>query len=271
MKSHVSDEAGSWKQDKALTLVGVGGDKKSLWRLIAAVGSVEFHDHLPERQEGDGLVGRLPAEGSGQAFVLEEVLDEVDTGDAAVGVAHGLQVERGLSVAENEFAGPVGECGVDGTAVLDAAVLCLAGGGNGRVAAVEVVEDHLKVWHEETVVIAEEGVPARQRAVVLNGEVVLVEIVEVEGAAGRVRRGQEAGETDGGGEVGADRQASLKACNQVRNRVVLAIAVDEAVIGESVEARAGRTDWFSKIRSRSDRAHGTRRDTYRRQALGAPI
>lgn len=74
----------------------------------------------------------------------------------------------------------------------------------------------------------------------LNGEVMLAQVIEVEGAAERIGRGEQAGAADGSGEVGADVEACSEAGDEVRDGHVAAVAVDEAVVCETVQGWAGR-------------------------------
>ncbi len=96
----------------------------------------------------------------------------------------------------------------------------------------DLVEDGLV----EGVVVAEVGVAAGKGGVVLDGEVVLVEVVEVEGHASRVRGREDTSIADGDCEVRADGEAGLQACDQVGNGHVFAIAVNNAMVGQRVEA-----------------------------------
>lgn len=77
--------------------------------------------------------------------------------------------------------------------------------------------------------------------VVLDGEIVLVQIVEVETPAHDVA-GQQSRAADEDREVGAHVQPRREALEQVRDRHVAAVVVDEAMVGEGVETRAGRAD-----------------------------
>ncbi len=73
----------------------------------------------------------------------------------------------------------------------------------------DLVEDGLV----EGIVVAEVGVAAGEGGVMLDGEVVLVEVVKVEGHAGRVRGREDASVANGDREVGADGEAGLQACD----------------------------------------------------------
>lgn len=68
----------------------------------------------------------------------------------------------------------------------------------------------------------------------LNGEVMLAQVIEVEGAAERIGRGEQTGAADGSGEVGTDVEACSEARDEVRDGHVAAVAVDEAVVCEAV-------------------------------------
>lgn len=66
-------------------------------------------------------------------------------------------------------------------AVADARPLGIGRDGDRRLGhALVVVQHHLPIWVVEGVVVAEEGITARERGVVLDGEVMLVEVIEVE-------------------------------------------------------------------------------------------
>jgi hypothetical protein len=68
----------------------------------------------------------------------------------------------------------------------------------------------------------------------LDREVVLVQVVEVEGRAQRVRGRLQAHQADERGEVGADVQAVFEAFDEGWDVELLAVAGDEAVIREGI-------------------------------------
>ena len=112
--------------------------------------------------------------------------------------------------------------------------------GDVRVRPARVVREELvEVGLVEAVVVAEEGVLPREGGVVLDGEVVLVDVVEVEGAGEGVRGGEERDGADGGGEVCADVEAGGQARGEVGKGVAPAGVRDEVVIGAGVEAWTG--------------------------------
>jgi len=72
----------------------------------------------------------------------------------------------------------------------------------------------------------------RDRLAVLDGEVMLVEVVEVEGAGGVWRvGGEEADAADGDGEVRRHVHAGFEALDEDGQRHVFPVAGDEAVVG----------------------------------------
>ena len=66
----------------------------------------------------------------------------------------------------------------------------------------------------------------------LDGEVVLREVVEVERAAEGIGRGEEASAADGDGEVWTHVEAFAETFDEVGDRHVAAVVVDEAVVCE---------------------------------------
>lgn len=82
----------------------------------------------------------------------------------------------------------------------------------------------------------------------LDGEVVLIQIIQVKRSAERVWTGKQAGAADSDGEVRPHVEALGKALEQDRNGVAPAVVGDEVVICEGVKARAGRADLRSLVR-----------------------
>ena len=64
----------------------------------------------------------------------------------------------------------------------------------------------------------------------LDREVMLVQIVQIEGAKKRIWRGKQACCSNRCGKVCADIHAGCEAADEVRDGEVLAIAVDEAMV-----------------------------------------
>nr|GFD55531.1 hypothetical protein [Tanacetum cinerariifolium] len=94
----------------------------------------------------------------------------------------------------------VDEFGVLRQAVSVACKLGFAGGGHvGDGLAVEEANVLLPVWVVKGLRIPERGVLARDRCIVLNGKVVSIQVVQIEGAAQWVGRREKAEATNGGG------------------------------------------------------------------------
>lgn len=135
--------------------VAVRGDLEALGHGLSTR-EEEFQQHLPQAWKGDGRRRRPPAQLIRQFLLLEEHLDVVQPRDAGDRVAHGLQIQAGLAVRQDELPDAVREVRVPGLAVVHAADLGFGGGldaGLGRVTerGDELVEDGLV----EAVVVAE--------------------------------------------------------------------------------------------------------------------
>lgn len=70
----------------------------------------------------------------------------------------------------------------------------------------------------------------------LDREVVLVQLVEVEGAEKRLGTACKSSCANKCREVRSDIHSCCKTCDQAWNRKVLAVAIDEAVVGQSIES-----------------------------------
>jgi hypothetical protein len=194
---------------------------------------VQFRHHDAQATQRNRQLARPPAQLIRQLLLLEQALHIRDLGHTRHWIGHRLEVNRVLAVAEDRLADAVREVLVLGLAVQVPRVLRLRRRRHiGRRLAVKELDVLLPIGVVEGHGVAERCVLTRHAGIVLDGEVVHVEVVEIEGAAERVGRGEEPGSTDGDGEVGTHIQAFGKAFEQMWNGHVAAIMVEEVVVCE---------------------------------------
>lgn len=89
-------------------------------------------------------------------------------------------------------------------------------------------------------------------------QIVLVEIVQVEGSAERIWRREQTSTTNSYGEVGSHIQACCKTLEQMRNRHVASIMVNETVVGECILASVSATIVHMTFHTPTSPGHGER-------------
>ena len=180
-------------------------------------------------QAWNGLCGRL----------TEETLDVLHRRHASGRVTHGAQIKRSFARTQHKLANTINEPRVLASRSLNPVVPGLGSGRDGgHLHALEVGQHLVEDALVERIVVPKVGILSRETGVMFDREVVLVQVVEVEGRAqwvGRRLQGQQADCCD---EVGSDVHALLEAFNESWDVDLLAVAGDIAVIGNRVERMA---------------------------------
>jgi hypothetical protein len=170
--------------------------------------------------------------------LTKKTLDILHRRHASGRVTHRAQVERSLARAQHELPHTINELRVLAPRSLHPVVPSLGSGRDGGLfAALEVGQHLVENALVERVVVAEVGVLTGETGIMLDREVVLVQVVEVEGRAqwvGRRLQGQQADCCD---EVGSDVHAVLEAFNESWDVDLLAVAGDIAVIRDCIKGR----------------------------------
>jgi hypothetical protein len=216
-------------------LVRVRHNLHSLGQRLRAA-RLQLHNHGTQTRQRNRQDTRPPPKLKRQFLLLKQAPHILYLGFSRQRVRpHSLQIERILAITKHRLSQPIHEFRIPLLTILRPGVLCLGGRRHIRlVLASEKGNVLLPVWVVKGLWVTQCGVLTRHTGVVLNGEVMLAQVIEVEGAAERIGRGEQAGAADGSGEVGAYVEAYSEAGDEVRDGHVAAIAVDEAVVCEAV-------------------------------------
>lgn len=169
----VRQHVGTSHERRNRTPEGPHCKSKTLGSIIGIRGE-ELENESAQRGESDLRPACSPAQVKGKSLVLEKDLHVVEPCAIRCWTVHCLDVQSSLSAAEEKLKGSVGYARVAIQTVLDPRVpgfRCRSCGGPGS--SVEVGEELVEDCLVEVVVVAEKVVFARQRAIVLDGKVVL--------------------------------------------------------------------------------------------------
>lgn len=171
-------------------------------------------------------------------------LDPVNRALPCRGLDNGTEVLDGFAVAGDAVRDIVGEVGVSLARVLDHGIAGLSSGLEGDVLfSLEVIHELLELsFMKNRLVTAELGIFARQGSIVLKDVVTIREVLKSKDTFGWVKGRKEAQLRHGEGELVTEMEDLLEDRGEALDGDILAITLDEAVVGKTVHGRTGSAE-----------------------------